>query len=262
MGALDGRTILLTRSEDSNAFLSRQLEQRGAQVVSLPTIEFADPTSWDGADEAIRHLREYHGLLFTSKTAVERFLRRVNVINSQSRDALRTLKAYAIGEKTEEALQREGFTDIVTPDISTAEEMAESLTAQELSGKRFLFPKSDIARDVLPNALRGHDALVDEIVVYRTVPPLQKDLDHVRDALMGGRISVTTFFSPSAVRNFVQMLGAQALLRTAVATIGPTTAKTAEGFGARVAILPEYASSESLLDSIEQFFQHSAPKHD
>ena len=253
MGSLEGRTILLTRSEDSNAQLGARFEARGARVVSLPTIEFADPRSWDEADRAIRNLGEYDGFLFTSKTAVERFLRRADEVDNGSRKLLLSGKFYAIGERTEEALVREGFTDIVSPEISTAEGMAESLADEELSSKRFLFPKSEIARDVLPNSLRDRGAIVDEIVVYRNVPPLQSDLDRIRTELAGGTITVTAFFSPSAVRSFIQMLGIHALASTAVAVIGPTTAKTVEGFGGSVSILPERPTPESLLDSIEQY---------
>ena len=253
MNGLKGRTILLTRSAESNKTLERQLRERGASVVSLPTIEFADPLSWEEADRVLQHLDEYDGFLFTSRTAVERFLRRAELINGGFREILQRARLYAIGEKTEEALTREGFSNVVTPEVSTAEEMADSLAAQELSGAKFLFPKSEIARDVLPNALRQHEATVDEIVVYRNVPPLQKDLDEVRTRLAEGTISVTTFFSPSAVRNFVQMLGATALASAANAAIGPTTAGAIKGFGASVSVLPEHPTTESLLDALERY---------
>lgn len=255
MGSLEGRTILVTRSADSNTSFAEQIAARGGLVLSLPTIEFADPKSWDEADTAIRDLEDYDGLLFTSRTAVERFLGRVRAVNSVPREFFATKRVYAIGEKTEEALRAHGFTNVISPEISTAEEMAETVAEDELEGKRFLFPKSEIARDVLPNVLRERHAIVDEVVVYRNIPPLQKDLDSVREALAAGSVSITTFFSPSAVRHFVQMLGIHILEQTAVAAIGPTTAKTAESFGISVAVVPDEATAGSLLDSIALFFE-------
>jgi len=55
-----------------------------------------------------------------------------------------------------------------------------------------------------------------------------------------------TFASPSALRAFVARWGADALARTAVAVIGPTTAAAARDLGVRVDAMPDAPSMPAL----------------
>lgn len=254
MSGLTEKTILITRSDEANAELSRVFEQQGARTVSLPAVRFTKPDSWEACDSAIVNLRQYDGILFTSGNSVSFFLKRIQEINIRAQEILRSRVIYAIGAKTRVALQSAGLSVQATPEVASANDMAELFRDTNLAGKRFLFPKSNIARDVLPNSLRSQQALVDEVIVYKNEPPERKELDRVRKALQVGSIDAIVFFSPSAVRNFVQLIGKKHLGDAVVAVIGPTTAEAAEDLGVVVKVIAPHATSESLRDALEQYF--------
>ena len=74
-----------------------------------------------------------------------------------------------------------------------------------MRGRRFLVPRSDLARDVLPDGLRAAGAEVDAVVAYRNAPA-EVDRDWLRGELVAGRLDALTFASPSAARRFCEAL--------------------------------------------------------
>jgi uroporphyrinogen III methyltransferase / synthase len=74
---LAGRTIVVTRASSQAGDFSNTLEAYGATVISCPTIEIAEPESYERLDEAIDHLYGYDWIIFTSANGVEYFLRRL-----------------------------------------------------------------------------------------------------------------------------------------------------------------------------------------
>ena len=182
-------------------------ESRGAFIICLPTIEIVDPDSWDECDAKIWKLAEYDSVCFTSKNAVEKFVQRIRLIRPQALNTLATRNLYAVGEKTKSTLEANGFSVQPIPQKHSAENLAQSFYGQNISEKHFLFPKSNIARDVLPKELRSLGAIVDEIATYKTVIPEPENLEHIRALLTNRKIDIVTFFSPSSVSNFVEMIG-------------------------------------------------------
>jgi uroporphyrinogen-III synthase len=139
------------------------------------------------------------------------------------------------------------------PQKHSAENLAQSFYGQNISGKHFLFPKSNIACDVLPKELRSLGALVDEIVTYKTVIPEPENLEQIRALLKDGKIDIITFFSPSSVRNFLEMIDAETLQRVFIAVIGPTTAEAAKEAGLEVNLVAKQQTAESLVQGIEEY---------
>ena len=68
---LAGKRVVVTRARDQAASLGALLEEAGAQVIYLPTIEIKDPPSWDPLDSSLERLRrgEYEWVLFASANA-------------------------------------------------------------------------------------------------------------------------------------------------------------------------------------------------
>jgi len=249
---LRGKTVLITRPPDADTSFDRLLEARSARIVHLPAIQIVDPDSWEDCDRTIINLRGYDGVFFTSRNGVRKFLQRIDTLNPAVRSILANRRVYAVGEKTETALEEAGIPVAMTPEVFSGEELAKLFSEEAVEGKRFLFPQSNIGKDTLSKALRSLDAVVDEVIVYKTVSPKQTELEEVRNGLVNGTIDVVTFFSPSAVRNFLQMMGTKCLERTAVAVIGPTTAAAAKSLGIEVHIVSKQATAESLVETLEE----------
>jgi uroporphyrinogen III methyltransferase / synthase len=250
---LSGKTILVTRSKDSSTELCSLLESRKVSVICFPTIEIKNPDSWDLCDKAIWRLAEYSSVCFTSKNAVIKFVERIRSIRPQAVDTLATRNIFAVGEKTKKSLETCGFSVLATPKHASAEELVTLLQAHQIKDAKILFPKSDIARENLPKDLRSMGAEVDEIVVYQTVIPEPDNLEKIRKMFLENKIDITTFFSPSSILNFTEMIGSEVLAHTAIAAIGPTTAETAQQLGLSVAILAQQATAEGLVKAIENY---------
>jgi len=259
MKTFQGKTVLLTRSDEANREAEALLKKKGVHTLSLPTIRFTDPDSWEACDDAIIGIRNYDAVVFTSRNAVRAFLKRIEVIDPESTEILRTIRTYAVGERTLDSLESARIPAIMA-EGRTAGDLAESV-GKDVQGKRFFFPKSNIAREVLPEALKARGAVVDEAIVYKTEVPTPKDLDLVRNALRLGAVDFLFFFSPSAVFNFTQMIGTGFTESLMVAVIGPTTAAAARSAGFVVSVVAEKPTTEGLIDSVDRFLAHSPSIH-
>ena len=115
---------------------------------------------------------------------------------------------------------------------------------------------------MIAEQLREAGAVVTEVVAYRTIlEDSQRDGDpDVYGMLLEGRIDVVTFTSPSAVRNFAKIYGADQvadlLKSTVVATIGPVTADAARQLAIPVTIQPTTYTIPALVGAIAA---HYAP---
>jgi uroporphyrinogen III methyltransferase / synthase len=251
---LSGKTILVTRSKDSSTELCTLLESHGASMICFPTIEIKDPDSWDACDKAVWKLSEYSSVCFTSKNAVTKFVERIRTIRPQAVDTLATRNIFAVGEKTRRSIESCGFSVLAAPKHASAEELAALVREHQIKNAKILFPKSNIAKDDLPQHLRSLGAEVDEIIVYKTVIPDPDNLEKIRQMLLENKIDVAAFFSPSSILNFAEMMGTGILAHTAIAAIGPTTAETIEQLGLSVTILSQKATAEGLVEAIENHY--------
>jgi uroporphyrinogen III methyltransferase/synthase len=106
---------------------------------------------------------------------------------------------------------------------------------------------------------------VTEVIAYRTIlEDAQRETDpDVYGMLLNGNIDVATFTSPSAIRNFAKIHGADQvsdLLRhTVVATIGPVTADAARQLGVPVTVQPKTYTIPALVDAIAAYYSMRDP---
>jgi len=117
---------------------------------------------------------------------------------------------------------------------------------------RVLLPRASVARDALPDGLRAHGALVDVVPAYRTEVEREHALE-VRRRLVAERVDAVTFTSSSTVRNFVELLGADAgrvLDATLVACIGPVTAASARSCGVRIGLVADHYTMRGLVAAL------------
>ncbi|MDQ3031430.1 MAG: uroporphyrinogen-III synthase, partial [Myxococcota bacterium] len=127
----------------------------------------------------------------------------------------------------------------------------------DLRGLRVLLPRAAVAREVLPDTLRGAGAEVDVVHAYQNVPAPAEDEDAIRRAILDRTIDVVTFTAPSTVENVVRMLGdraAEALAPLTIASIGPITTAAAEKLGVRVDVTAATYTSDGLVDALRDRF--------
>jgi len=233
--ALAGRRIVVTRPGDDPR-LRVLLEADGAEVLECPTIRIVEPADYGPLDTALRALRDYAWVVFTSRNGVAAVFRRLAALRIP-RAALGDRRLAVIGPGTAEALREGGLRADVSPAEFRAEALVAALARRDLRGVRVLIPRAAVARDVLPEGLRALGAVADVVPAYRTeaAGPAGSLESAIRTA--AERIDAVTFTSPSTVRQFLRLAGPNArhlLERALVVCIGPVTAATARESGLRV----------------------------
>lgn len=249
MSALDGRTVLVTRSREQAAALCAVIESRGARAVAFPTIEIR-PVSGAAGERAMAGLDSYDWIAFTSANAVACFAHLMHAARRATIPA--SVRVAAVGAATAAALAERGVPVAAMPGTYLGSELAGTLG--ELAGRRVLLPRSDIARQETAAALREAGAQVDEVVVYRTVParPGSEAM-----SLLDSPVDVVTFTSPSTVRGLLAVGGVAAdrlLRRAAIACIGPVTGDAVRRLGLPVAVQPEEHTALALVDALDSYF--------
>lgn len=249
---LFGRRVLVTRSREQASALSSAIEELGGEPLEFPTISIAAPLDYAPMDRAIANTDHYSWIIFTSVNGVKSFFKRMFELGRDIRD-LKDINLCAIGPKTREELESYGLKVDYVPGEYRAEEIVEGLKDRLKTGESVLLPRADIARKVLPEALAGLGARVEEVVAYRTVEG-GGNAGQIRDLLREGAIHIVTFTSSSTVRNFARLLGETelpGLLKgVTVACIGPITSETARGLGISVHIEASVYTIEGLVGAI------------
>ncbi len=260
---LFGKRIVITRSREQAGELVDLLESLGAEAIEAPMIRIAPPDDYGPLDRAIADAGTFEWIVFTSANAVDAFMRRLQSGVTDFRN-LKGVKLCAVGPVTAGRLAQYGLKADLEPSEYRSESIVPALREAgntHLKGTRFLLPRADIGREVLVDELRKAGAEVTDVTAYRTVlAEIEREGDpDIYRMLLEKRIDVVTFTSPSTVRNFAQVFGAEQatdLLRTtAVASIGPVTAEAAEQFGISTSIMPKEYTIPALVDAIVAHFK-------
>lgn len=258
---LFGKRVLITRPREQAGELIERLEAAGAEAIEAPLIRILPPDDFGPLDEACRRAGSFHWIIFASANAVDAFLDRL-LLSPLDVRALGGVKLCAVGPATAERLRRHGLKVDLTPPEYRAEALVRAMSATGgVRGLRILLPHADIGREIVADELRKQGAEATEVVAYRTVvaEAEREGEPDIYRMLLDQRIDVVTFTSPSAVRSFVQVVGAEPaadLLRPiVVASIGPVTAEAAARSGIQTTIVPAQYTVPALVDAIVEYFE-------
>ena len=248
-----GQKVLVTRAGDQATTLTAALHEIGVEPIVVPTIEIVPPASFVELDQAIADLDQVDYLILTSVNAVNAFFDRL-VTQGRSPRTLSAMQTVAVGPKSAEALIERGVTADLLPQDYRAERVV-ALLKDRVSGKRLLYPKAALARDLIPTELTAAGAKVIAPVAYASAPPVDA-AKNLQQALAEG-LALLTFTASSTVQNFVDLLDDQDLVlakKIPVASIGPLTSATARELGFNVIIEPNNSTIETLVTAIRTYF--------
>ena len=253
---LFGKRVLVTRPREQAPELVDRLTALGAESIEAPMIRMAPPEDPDPLLRAAAAPEEFDWIIFTSANAVDAFM---TALLDGERD-VRALKGPRIctsGTATADKLASYGIkVDLIPHEFRGDAVVSALLALGSMKGVRVLLPRADIGREVIGEGLREAGAVVTEVVAYRTIlEDAQREGDpDIYGMLLEGKIDVATFTSPSAIRNFAKIHGAEQvadlLKNTVVATIGPVTADAARQLGIPVTIQPKTYTVPALVDAI------------
>jgi uroporphyrinogen III methyltransferase/synthase len=259
---LFGKRVVVTRAREQVADLVERLEELGAQAIEAAAFRIEPAADQSALDAACARAHEFDWIVFTSQNAVEQFMRRLMAGPGDVR-SLKGPKLCAVGPVTAERLARFGLKVDVVPAEHRAERAAEAMAAKgDLAGRTVLYPKSEMARDVLADDLRKAGAMVTAVTAYRTVPePTREGTPDIYKMLLERQIAAVTFTSASSVRYFVKTLGedqaADLLSSTVVASIGPVTAEAAQQLGINSSVVAKEYTGAGLVQALVDYFREA-----
>ncbi|MBW3574137.1 MAG: uroporphyrinogen-III C-methyltransferase [Actinobacteria bacterium] len=237
---LFGRSVVVTRPRHQAGALVERLQRMGAGTVELPTIEIVDPADGGAALRAAAAVvGSYDWVTFTSANAVARFLPLL-----RDARAFGAAKVAAIGPGTAQALAEARVVADLVPERFVGEGLLKAFPPPHPGG-RVLLPRAAVARDILPEGLRGAGWEVDVVEAYRTRPtrPAPEAL------AAAGAADAVTFTSSSSVAGYLEVAGLAAV-PPVVASIGPVTSATARNLGLTVAAEADVHTLDGLVDAL------------
>lgn len=253
---LFGKRIAVTRSREQASALVERLSELGADCIECPTIRIEPVKDNSRLESAIKNLKSYDWLIFTSVNGVVCFFDTLFKAGFDSR-ALGGLKTAVIGPATCEKLFSFGIKADVVPESYVAESVIEAFRSEDVKGKRFLLPRARDARSVLPEQLVEMGGTVDEIITYEAVED-KSGASEIISMLEKSEIDMVTFTSSSTVTNFAKMFSEgrfEELMRDVkIASIGPITSDTAVTLGLEVDIEADVYTIPGLCDAILKYY--------
>jgi uroporphyrinogen-III synthase len=254
-GPLAGRRIVVTRAAQQSGGLRERLEQQGAEVLLLPTIEIVPPESYAPLDDALRQARDFDWLVVTSANAVRVMDERLTALGLGAQ-SLAHVRCAAVGPSTADALRSMGLAVDVVPERYVGEALAHAL-ADRVRGQRVLLVRAAVARDVVPQALKAAGAQVTVVDAYRTVVPAD-GVGRARAVFTDEPLpDAVLFTSGSTVSHLLDVLREAGLAfppQVACVSIGPVTSAALREAGLVVAAEAETASLDGLVNACVRFF--------
>lgn len=198
---LFGKKILITRHKDKNFVLKDKLEQKGARVNCIDTIDFNPIYDKTKLINVFDNIDSYDYLVFNSAKGVEYFIKEFILCKKDIRE-LGNLKIVAMGEITKNKIEEYYLNAEFVYDGSSSIGFIECLKNKVKKEEKILIITSDISEKKKYEKLEMYCAGVDVVDAYRTVmlkiDPIQ--ISKVEDS------DIITFHSPSAVKSFFRFV--------------------------------------------------------
>jgi len=254
---LFGKRIVVTRASAQAGGLRAALTELGAEVLEMPALRVV-PLDSEPLRAALDRIGEYDWVMFTSQNAVAFLWEALRIAGRDAR-ALAGRKIACVGRSTADALLARGLAADVVPDRYVAEGVLDALQERDdVRDTRVLYIAAEGARDVLPDGLGALGCTVDVVNVYRTASD-GAGAGALREALMNGRVDAVTFASASAVRGFVEAVGAELARRAPAISIGPVTSDAVRAAGITLAREASEASIKAIADATVALLGDSPP---
>lgn len=254
---LRGVRVLVTRPAEQVEHVVRLLERRGALPLIHPLIRIAPAPSFRALDRAIAALPRHDWIVFTSANGVSAFMRRLRFLGHDSR-ALAGVKVCAVGPATAAELGTWGIRPDCLPGKFTSDGIVDALASRgEIDGRAFLLPRSQVAGEALPAAIRKLGGRCVEVSAYRALP-VEESARAIAGLIADGGVDVVMLTSPSAVESYAKMLKRFSPRRKRgpiVAVIGPVTGQTARDRGLKVMIEARTHTDDGFVGALMDFWR-------
>jgi uroporphyrinogen-III synthase len=253
-------SVVVTEADGPARTLAQRLREAGVDVRMLPVVVHRAAPDPAPLAAALERLPEYAWVAFTSARAVGA----VSHYDAWRRWPWATAtrpSVAAVGPVTQAVLLADGIPSVLCPNEPGARALAQAIIDAEggsLSGRMVFWPRSNIARPDLGDALRVAGAVVVAPVAYCTVSDRPSNVDDVLAEFEAGQIDCVTFLSPSGAAGLAALMpdGTLSALagRTLVASVGPTTSSALASLGAPATVEAASRTAGGLAAALLSYF--------
>ena len=246
MISLKNKKILVTRDAQGAKKMAGKIETFGGNPIVMPLLEInCLPIRKD-----IEDISTFDWVFFTSQNGVACFLRDARFARN-----LHHVRIAAVGPKTAQAIEREGYTVDFIPSTYNAEVMAEEFLSVYAETGPILLVRGVLSRPVLANALTKGGRSFKRLTLYDTVTHWGIK-DRLEWVLIDQKIDLLTFTSPSAVDAFTELVEQpNQYHHLPVACIGTTTEKRVREAGFTKTIVPKQFTIEGMLRAMSDYLK-------
>lgn len=260
--ALYGIRLLITRTRAQSSYLGELLQDEGAEVIEIPTIDIHPLPLDQKAKEKMSRLSGYDWIVLTSANAVNIFMDNLKKVNKNYLD-LAGIQIACVGESTAKTLLQYGVKADLVPNDYKQEGLVKEFQKLPIRDKKILFARAKKGRDLLIDFLNKKGALVDFWPLYENKIP-----SGTKERLFNlfkneGGVDILIFASSSSVDNFFGLFSLAErrkwLSDMPVGVIGPITANSVKKWGARVAVMPKKSSMPDLIKVLSVWAKRHKP---
>jgi len=190
-------------------------------------------------------ISSHTAIIFTSRNAVDHFFR---ICQEAKIEMPADMKYYCVSDQTANYLQK--YIVVRKRKLYVGAKTAADLIQiiKKHPSEKYLFPCSDIRKDVIPDFLKENNYDYNVAVLYRTVASDLSDLSDVNYDLIA-------FFSPSGVNSLLSNFPNFEQKNTRIAAFGPTTAKAVRDAGLILDIEAPHPDAPSMTGAIELYIK-------
>jgi uroporphyrinogen III methyltransferase/synthase len=251
---LFGQRVVVTRAREQAAEFVAALQERGADVQTIPVIKIAPPTNLEDLKDVMLDLGSYDWLVFTSANGVSEFFRYF-LAGFDDLRAIGNVRIAAVGPGTAARLKELHLRVDVMPEEALGVKIAKAMSQHEdLENLKVCLLRAEQANADLPEALNELRAIVDDVAVYRTVAETD-DRTGAGARLLAEGADWITFTSGSTVEKFHERFDLPKLAarfpHLKLATIGPETTKALTALGLQPAVEAKPHTTDGLLKALE-----------
>ncbi len=256
--SLKGKTIVVTRDENQAKPFINLLKENQADVFLFPTIKLTDADNSEAIKKVTASISDFDWLIFTSAIAIRFFMKFANSAD------IKNLNIAFVGKKTAAELSIHNLTADLIPSKFTSKNLLHEMKKQDLKNKKIFIPCSSLSNNDLKEGLENEGAEVEQMVVYKNEPYENPDKTELQKKIDNNEIDCLTFFSPSAVNSFVQIIGEKIITliknqNIPIAVIGSTTEKAVINHGLNPNIKPDESDNQSMIEALIKYFSVDYP---
>lgn len=249
---LFGKNVLITRYKEKNNSLRRKLEDQGAMVYSIDTIDFKPIEDKSELHNVFETLSEFTHLAFNSVVGAEYFIKEFLAYKKDIR-LLGNIKISAMGNVTKAKIEEFYLKISAVYDGSSSIGYLDLLKKDLTSVDKVLIVTSNISEKEKYDELKSYCREVKVLETYNTIQvEIEKEeLSKIENS------EIITFHSPSAVKSFFNFLNKNNfeidLNKKIFVTIGKTTEEELARNGAKNIVVANLHNDEGVLNSIIRF---------